>query len=70
MLIMKAMSLDLIRGTIDEVERTVHVTWIMPRYLSMDHLKVLGERLEEWEQKMKHVVEFVEDGAQELLTQK
>jgi len=38
MLVMKAMSLELVRGSIDEVDQTVNITWIMPRYLSMDHL--------------------------------
>lgn len=38
MLVMKAMSLELVRGSIDEVDQTVTITWIMPRYLSMDHL--------------------------------
>ena len=35
---MKAMSLGLIRGTIDEVEQLVHVDWSLPRYLSKNHL--------------------------------
>ena len=34
MLIMKAMSLDLVRGSIDEVDQTVNITWVMPRYLN------------------------------------
>ena len=38
MLVMKAMSLELVRGSIDEVDKTVQINWIMPRYLSMDHL--------------------------------
>ena len=38
LLVMKAMSLDLVRGTIDEVDQVVHVDWIMPRYLDKNHL--------------------------------
>lgn len=33
-LITKAMALNLIRGTIDEVRQVVHVDWILPRYLN------------------------------------
>lgn len=38
LLVMKAMSLELIKGTIDEVEQVVHVDWSQPRYLSKSHL--------------------------------
>ena len=68
MLVMKAMSLELVRGHIDEVERTVQIDWIMPRYLSMEHLKVLVSRMEEWEHKMDNVIRTVENGSQELVT--
>ena len=37
-LVMKTMSLGLVKGTIDEVDQVVHVDWMMPRYLSMSHL--------------------------------
>lgn len=70
LLVMKAMSLDLVRGSIDEVERSVDVTWIMPRYLNKEHLGVLVTRLDEWNTKMDNVIKFTEDGASELLTQK
>ena len=65
---MKAMSLDLVRGSIDEVEKTVNITWVMPRYLNMGHLKMLEGRLADWGSKMENVIQMVEDGAQELLT--
>ena len=67
MLVMKAMSLELVRGSIDEVDQTVQITWIMPRYLSMDHLKVLVSRLDDWEVKMDNIIRTVENGADELL---
>lgn len=67
LLVMKAMSLELIRGTIDEVEEIVHVDWILPHYLNKGHMEILVDRLREWEQKMDNVVRMVEDGSQELL---
>ena len=67
MLVMKAMSLELVRGSIDEVSMTVQITWTMPRYLSMDHLQILVNRLDEWELKMDHIIRSVETGAEELL---
>ena len=67
---MKAMSLDLVRGSIDEVDKTVTITWVMPRYLNMNHLRVLEGRLIDWGQKMDDIINIVQDGANELLTQK
>jgi len=64
---MKAMSLDLVRGSIDEVDRKVQIDWIMPRYLSMDHLQVLVNRLDAWQLKMDHIIRSVENGSEELV---
>jgi 26S proteasome regulatory subunit N9 len=48
MLVMKAMSLELVKGSIDEVDKTVHIEWIMPRYLNKEHMQILADRLGEW----------------------
>lgn len=42
---MKAMSLELVRGTIDEVDEVVHIDWILPRYLSKGHLEIMTRKL-------------------------
>lgn len=67
LLVMKAMSLDLVRGTIDEVDRTVNIEWILPRYLASEHLKVMERRLDAWGSKMEQIIALVENGAQDLL---
>lgn len=68
-LVMKAMSLELVRGQIDEVSQTVQVDWIMPRYLSREHLQVVTNRMKEWEQKMDGVIQMLEAKSDELLHQ-
>ena len=67
MLVMKAMSLELVKGAIDEVDQTVQIEWIMPRYLSTEHLKLLAQRMGEWEEKVGNIVRMVEDNSHELL---
>ena len=67
MLVMKAMSLELVKGAIDEVDQTVQIDWIMPRYLSTEHLKLLVNRIGEWENKVDNIVKMVQDNSTELL---
>lgn len=49
LLVMKAQSLDLIRGSIDQVAEFVQVDWVVPRYLHTEHLKLLATRLDDWQ---------------------
>lgn len=46
LLVMKAQSLELIRGSIDQVSEFVQVDWVMPRYLHSEHLKLLAGKLD------------------------
>ena len=67
LLVMKAQSLDLIRGSIDQVSEFVQVDWVVPRYLHAEHLKLLAGRLDEWQSKMEDVIKLVENGSGELM---
>ena len=66
-MLMKALSLQLIRGNIDEVEEVIHVDWILPRYLSKGHLEIMARKLQEWDGKMDMVIKLVEGQSEELL---
>lgn len=67
LLLMKAMSLDLVRGSIDEHTQCVEISWIQPRYLNKDHLRVLVEKMKAWENKVEQMVFQIEGQAEELL---
>lgn len=47
-LVMKALSLKLIRGRIDEVEQRANISWVQPRVLSRTQIGGLAGRLERW----------------------
>jgi len=64
---MKAMSLDLIKGTIDEVAGRVHVDWCLPRYLNKGHLQIMANKMRDWEAKLEGVIRLAEDSSQELM---
>ncbi|KAI9435847.1 hypothetical protein H4582DRAFT_1817338 [Lactarius indigo] len=63
-LIMKALSLKLIRGSIDQVDQKAVITWVQPRVLSRAQIGKLAERLDAWKKKLDGVAERI---APELL---
>lgn len=50
-LLMKIMALGLVKGSIDEVNATVTVTWVQPRVLTVPQLSALSEQLGAWSEK-------------------
>jgi len=48
LLVMKALSLKLIRGKIDEVEQNVVITWVQPRVLDLNQVGVMKTKLDNW----------------------
>jgi 26S proteasome regulatory subunit N9 len=65
---MKALSLGLVRGTIDQVSGTVEITWVTPRVLTTAEMASLGERLGTWLDKVDATRTTLEaDGAAELI---
>lgn len=64
--LMRAMSVGLLKGTIDEVESNVDITWIHPRVLEKRQLKLLSEQLTGWTERVKNALVTVEDHASAL----
>jgi 26S proteasome regulatory subunit N9 len=48
LLVIKALSLKLIRGTIDQVDQIVTVTWVQPRVLDLQQIDSMRARLTDW----------------------
>jgi 26S proteasome regulatory subunit N9 len=61
-LIMRALSLGLVRGTIDEVDGTFTVTWVQPRILNKEQIAHLNQKLVDWGEKVKSAVRVMESG--------
>ncbi|KAF9468438.1 hypothetical protein BDZ94DRAFT_1154026 [Collybia nuda] len=54
-LVMKALSLKLIRGSLDQVDQKAQITWVQPRVLSREQIGGLASRLNEWVDKLNTV---------------
>ncbi|XDV53232.1 hypothetical protein PO909_021789 [Leuciscus waleckii] len=68
LLVMKALSVGLIKGSIDEVEKKVHMTWVQPRVLDLQQIKGMKDRLDLWCGDVKNMAMLVEHQAQDILT--
>ena len=62
LLVVRAISLNLVKGVIDEVDQKVHMTWVQPRVLNTEQvfLAKIGSffqiifRLDEWQNDWPH----------------
>ncbi|GAA5962949.1 hypothetical protein JCM21900_005354 [Sporobolomyces salmonicolor] len=68
-LVMKALALKLIRGTLDQVSSTATISWVQPRVLDRSQIDGLRTRLVEWTDKVTAVGEFARSQAPELFVQ-
>ncbi|KAI9474215.1 MAG: PCI domain-containing protein [Benjaminiella poitrasii] len=68
-LVMKALSLNLIRGSIDQVDQTVVISWVQPRVLDRDQIDGMRLKLEEWNKQVKKISTFVSEQGGEVFAQ-
>jgi len=61
LLVMKALSLGLLRGTIDEVDQVVNFTWVQPRILNLKQIGGMKERLNSWITNVQQSLNLIEN---------
>jgi 26S proteasome regulatory subunit N9 len=61
--IMRAFSVKLMEGSMDQVDGTAHITWILPRVLQKEQMADLATRFGEWAVKVSKTKDYmVEEG--------
>ncbi|GAX22608.1 26S proteasome regulatory subunit N9 [Fistulifera solaris] len=60
-ILMRALSVKLIKGSIDQVNQTLQVTWVLPRVLNQEQLVSLAGRYGEWAAKVGRIQEKIQD---------
>jgi 26S proteasome regulatory subunit N9 len=62
MLIMRSISLGLLKGNIDQVDQIFSVNWVQPRILNLSQITEMGVRIEQWTSKVKTSMTVMESG--------
>ena len=68
LLVMKALSKGLVKGHIDQVERTINLTWVQPRVLDRDQLKTIMSKISTLNASIRSMENMIENNAGEILT--
>ncbi|KAF5097630.1 hypothetical protein DV451_003767 [Geotrichum candidum] len=67
-LVMKALSLDLLKGHIDEVSETVAITWLQPRVLNKANIESMRQRLVAWNNDVSGLSTWMESEGKDVWT--
>lgn len=65
-LIMKALSLGLVRGTIDQVAEVARITWVQPKVLDKAQIEGMRNRLREWDDGVNKLGNWIEGVGKEV----
>ena len=68
LVLMRALSLQLVQGYIDEVSQTIQVTWVMPRVLTPDQLQELATRFGQWSVQVRTSADYMASHTPALFT--
>lgn len=65
-LIMKALSLGLLRGTIDQVNGVAQITWVQPKVLDMTQIGSMRQRLLDWDSSVNQLGNWIEKAGKDV----
>jgi 26S proteasome regulatory subunit N9 len=67
LLVMRALSLGLVKGSIDQIDRNVFVSWVQPRVLDLEQIKMMRVRLDAWSIDVNRMVGQIQTNMHEIL---
>lgn len=65
-LVMKALSLGLLRGTIDQVDQIAHITWVQPKVLDLKQIGNMRQRLLDWDSSVNQLGNWIEGAGKDV----
>jgi 26S proteasome regulatory subunit N9 len=63
---MKALSLGLLRGSIDQVDKIARINWVQPKVLDMQQVENMRSRLREWDSSVNQLGNWIENVGQDV----
>jgi 26S proteasome regulatory subunit N9 len=68
LLVMKALAKNLVKGSIDQVDQKVHLTWVQPRVLDKNQILTLRGKIDTWCQEVKKIEHLLHDKAVDIIS--
>jgi len=68
LLVMKALSKGLVKGSIDQVAQVANLTWVQPRVLDKEQLKTLVKKINDFTTSINFMENMIETNASDILT--
>ncbi|KAK9463673.1 uncharacterized protein V1516DRAFT_668415 [Lipomyces oligophaga] len=65
-LVMRALNLGLIRGSIDQVGERVNITWLQPRVMTKDQVESMRQRLIQWDNSVNQLSSWMQTAGREV----
>lgn len=65
-LVMKALSLGLLRGNIDQVDEVAHINWVQPKVFDMKQIDNMRLRLKDWDSSVNQLGNWIEGVGQDV----
>ena len=65
-LLMKALSLGLLRGKIDQVAEVARINWVQPKVLERTQIEGMRQRLKEWDSNVNDLGHWIEDQGKDV----
>jgi 26S proteasome regulatory subunit N9 len=67
LLLMKALSLHVIKGSINEIEQRCSISWVQPRVLNKAQITAMQQRIQNWVKQVDEAIILVQNNAEQIL---
>ena len=64
MVVMRTMALGLTKGGIDQIKNTVTISWIAPKVLELDRVRVMEDKFSQWSDGLDRLIKLIENPVQ------
>lgn len=68
-LVMRALSLGLLKGSIDQINQLITINWVQPRIINQKQIEQMKKKLIEWDSNVSKLGEFMESNGKEIWIQ-